>query len=44
MRKLITLLLAFGLIVGVGSSALANCGADHPNTATPSSERPQPQT
>jgi hypothetical protein len=43
MRQLAALLLAFGLIVGVAGSALANCGADHADTAKPTSQ-PQPQT
>ena len=44
MRKLFTLVLALGLLVGVAGSALANCGADHANTDKPSSEQPRPQT
>ncbi len=44
MRKLFTLVLALGLLLGVAGTALANCGVDHANTGTPSSERPQPQT
>ena len=44
MRKLITLLFVVGLLMGVAGSALANCGASHTNTATPSSEQPKPQT
>jgi hypothetical protein len=43
MRKLSALLLAFGLMLGVAGSALANCGAEHTDTAKPTSQ-PQPQT
>ncbi len=44
MRKIVTLLLAFGLLLGVAGSAFANCGADHADTPAPSTERPQTQT
>jgi hypothetical protein len=44
MRKVITLLLALGLLLGASGSALANCGGDHADTATPSSGRPPAQT
>jgi hypothetical protein len=44
MRKFVTLVIAFGLLLGVAGTALANCGADHANTPAPSSERPQTQT
>jgi len=44
MRKVLTLVLAVGLLMGVAGSAFANCGVDHANTGTPSSERPKPQT
>ena len=44
MRKLFTLVLALGLLVGVAGSALANCGVDHANTGTSSPEKPKPQT
>jgi hypothetical protein len=44
MRKLVTLVLAVGLLLGIAGNALANCGVDHANTPTPSSERPKPQT
>jgi hypothetical protein len=43
MRRLAALLLAFGLVMSVAGSALANCGADHADTAKPTSQ-PQPQT
>ncbi len=44
MRKIVTFVLAVGLLVGVAGSAFANCGVDHANTGTPLSERPKPQT
>lgn len=44
MRKLVSLLLAFGLLLGVAGSALADCSPDHPTTTTPSPERPPVQT
>jgi hypothetical protein len=44
MRKIVTLLLAIGLLLGAAGSALANCGADHANTTAPPTERPQSQT
>jgi hypothetical protein len=44
MRKFVSLLLAFGLVLSVAGSALANCGADHAGSSTPPTERPQPQT
>jgi hypothetical protein len=44
MRMLFSLLLAIGLVVGVAGNSFANCGADHANTPTPSSEKPQSQT
>jgi len=44
MRKIVTLLLAFGLLLGVAGSAFANCGADHADTPAPSTEKPQTQT
>ena len=43
MRRLAALLLAFGLVLGVAGSALAQCGADHADTAKPTSQS-QPQT
>ena len=43
MRRLAALLLAFDLVLGVAGSALAQCGADHADTAKPTSQ-PQPQT
>jgi hypothetical protein len=43
MRRLTAWLLAFGLVVGVAGSALANCGVEHADTAKPTSQ-PQPQT
>jgi hypothetical protein len=44
MRKIVTLLLAFGLLLGVAGTALANCGATHADTPVPSTERPPSQT
>jgi len=44
MRKLVTLVLALGLILGVAESALANCGASHADTEKPTSQEPRPQT
>jgi hypothetical protein len=43
MRKLMALLLAFGLLAGVAGTALANCGADHAGSSTPAPEQPKPQ-
>jgi hypothetical protein len=47
MRRMLAFALAvawaFGLAVGVGD-ALANCGAEHADTAKPTSQQPQPQT
>ncbi len=44
MRKLVPVLLALGLLLGAAGSAMANCGADHTGTATPSSKAPPVQT
>jgi hypothetical protein len=44
MRRLVTLLLAFGLLFGVASSALANCGVNHAGTTTPAPQEPRPQS
>lgn len=44
MRRVLTFVLAVGLLMGAAASALANCGVDHANTGTSSSERPKPQT
>jgi len=44
MRKVITLLLALGLLVGATGGALANCGAGHTDTPSPSTGRPPAQT
>jgi hypothetical protein len=45
MRRLVTLLLALGLLLGVAGSALADCGAGHTDTATPTTPgKPLPQS
>jgi len=44
MQKLLAFVVAFGLLVGVGGTALANCGADHADTASPTSGRPPAQS
>ncbi len=44
MRKLFVFVLAAGLLVSVAGTALANCGADHAGTASPTSERPPAQS
>lgn len=44
MRRLMTVLLALGLLLGVAGSALATCGASHGDTATPTTEKPLPQS
>jgi len=44
MRKLVTMLLALGLLLGVAGSALANCGAGHTDTAQPTTGKPLPQS
>ena len=43
MRRLVTLILALGLVLGVAGSALAECGASHADTAKPAPQQPQPQ-
>ncbi len=35
MRKMATLLVALSLLLGVAGTALANCGGDHADTASP---------
>jgi hypothetical protein len=44
MRKVVTVLLALGLLLGVAGSALANCGANHTDAAQPTTGKPLPQT
>ena len=44
MRKLMTVLLALGLLMGVAGTALANCGATHADTSAPSTQMPLPQS
>ncbi len=44
MRRLMSLLIALGLLLAVAGTALAECSADHPDTAKPTTTKPQPQT
>jgi hypothetical protein len=44
MRKLVTLLLTVGLLLGLAGSVLAECGPSHAGTPTPTTEKPLPQT
>ena len=44
MRKVVTVLLALGLLLGAAGSALANCGANHTDAAQPTTGKPLPQT
>jgi len=45
MRKLVTLLLALGLLLGVAGSSLADCGASHTDTVQPTTtEKPLPKS
>ena len=44
MRRLVTLMLALGLLLGVAGSALAECGGSHTDTATPTTQKPLPQS
>ncbi len=44
MRRVVTVLFALGLLLGVAGSALAQCGASHTDTAQPSTEKPLPQS
>jgi hypothetical protein len=43
MRKLAVLVFAFGLLLGIAGSTLADCGVGHANPSSPSSEQPRPQ-
>jgi hypothetical protein len=43
MRTLMSLVIALGLLLGIAGAALADCSADHPDTARPTTEKPQPQ-
>ncbi len=44
MRRVVTVLLALGLLLGAAGSALAQCGAGHTDTAQPTTGKPLPQT
>lgn len=44
MRKLVALMLALGLLLGVVGTALAECGGSHTDTATPTTQKPLPQS
>ena len=44
MRRLVTLMLALGLLLGIAGSALAECGGSHTDTATPTTQKPLPQS
>lgn len=44
MRRVVTVLFALGLLLGVAGSALAQCGASHSDTAQPTTGKPLPQT
>ncbi len=44
MRRFVTVLLALGLLLGAAGNAVANCGASHADTATPTTEKPLPQS
>ena len=46
MRKLASLLLALGLLIGVAGTAIANCGGDHADTtaSSPTTSQPLPRT
>jgi hypothetical protein len=44
MRRLVTLMLALGLLLGVVGSTLAECGGSHTDTATPTTQKPLPQS
>jgi hypothetical protein len=43
MRRIVTLFLALGLVLGVAGGAMAECGASHADSTKPTSQ-PQPQT
>ena len=44
MRKLVSLVFALGLLLGIAGSALAECGGSHTDTATPAPTKPMPQS
>ncbi len=44
MRLLMSLLIALAMFLGIAGTALAECGADHTDTAKPTTTKPQPQT
>ena len=44
MRALTPLLIALGLLVAIAGTSFANCGADHTDTAQPTTSRPLPQS
>jgi hypothetical protein len=46
MRKLASLLLALGLLIGVAGTAIANCGGQHADTTatSPTTTQPLPRT
>ena len=44
MRALTPLLIALGLLLAVAGTTFANCGADHADTAKPTTTRPLPQS
>ncbi len=44
MRRLMTLLIAVAMMLAAAGTALAECSADHPDTAKPTTTKPQPQT
>jgi hypothetical protein len=44
MRKLLSLVLALGLLLGVAGTAMANCGAGHTEAGTNPPTQPLPQS
>jgi len=44
MRKVLSLVFALGLLLGVAGTALAACGGSHTDASTPPTTQPLPQS
>jgi hypothetical protein len=44
MQKMLSFLVALGLLLAIAGTALAECGSGHTDTAQPAPTKPQPQS